>query len=160
MESYHKADTNPQIALTHAHFCGQIKNNGEAEGLHYHPSASSKYSRVQEPIKLTQALRCYKKEAVYNAKSSKWIYRTLSSGAKGFCFFPKGWSVVDTVNTGIHTIDAILIETSVYAMCSSSIRSWLRYHIMFLGNLSTGQRGIVSAFATPESAYHQGCTVC
>ena len=153
------SNTNPQVALTHI-FCGQIKANGEAEGLHYLPSASSKYGRVEEPITLTNALPCYKKEAVYNAKSSQWIYRVLSSGSKGFCFFPKDWSVVDTVNNLIATHRRCNPNQNVGTLCARRPYGAGFDIIIFLGNLSTGQRGIVSAFATPENAYNQGCTVC
>ena len=136
----------PSVALTHI-FCGQINDDGEAEGFHSRPRGKNpKSATVLKGVNQhnNNPLLCYKEEKVRNARKDVWVERT---GHQLYCFFPKKWTIKKTVEIlqGIYNECKNKI-TSKAEMCKSNYNQESFDVIIFFNR---ERNEIVSAFATP-----------
>lgn len=136
----------PPVALTHI-FCGQIKDNGKtAEGFHSRPNnkdpTSAKATNYQSII---NGLRCYRDEAVFDAKNVNWVPRTPPS-SKHFCFFPEAWSITVTVQNIQRIYKYCIRAISNNQICG---RNYMGQGFDVIVFLQSGNR-VVTSFATPS----------
>lgn len=143
----------PTVALTHI-FCGQIQGN-DAEGFHSRPNNKNPRSaRAENLIFETNALRCYGKEQVYDAKYSRWIDRPVPSTGY-FCFFPEAWSIADTVANIQSIYNHCIAHIDNGHICGRNYNNQGFDVIVFLRAVDAGHE-VVSSFATPSQDVYCG----
>ena len=131
----------PSVALTHI-FCGQINDNGEAEGFHSRPNNKNPTcAKAIGLYKEKNGLHCYEQEAVYDAKNIKWVNRPN----REYCYFPSGWSIAQTVTNIQRIVNHCKNHITNNRICGQNYMGQNFDVIVYIRN----QKEVVSAFATP-----------